>query len=243
MDTAILLEALAGHDALDPASATAAVDDYTRKLQAPTRALRLGRVLRPYFEDLDPDIESAVSAAIDVLGTLTAGLRDVELPYNNLLMTIASAEAYAYHYPHFSQTPERYQAMTRQRLAHSASITSADYIRALREMNELRVRADEAFTSVDLIVTPTTAISPIDISAGDADPPLPANGTPLEFRNTHMYDVLGLPAISIPCGFTRDGMPIGLQIAGPRFQESRVLALAHAYQQVTDWHLRHPPLG
>lgn len=243
MDTAILLEALAGHDALDPASATAAVDDYTRKLQAPTRALRLGRVLRPYFEDLDPDIESALSAAINVLGTLTAGLRDVELPYNNLLMTIASAEAYAYHYPHFSQTPERYQAMTRQRLAHSASITSADYIRALREMNELRVRADEAFTSVDLIVTPTTAISPIDISAGDADPPLPANGTPLEFRNTHMFDVLGLPAISIPCGFTWDGMPIGLQIAGPRFQESRVLALAHAYQQVTDWHLRHPPLG
>ena len=64
----------------------------------------------------------------------------------------------------------------------------------------------------------------------------------MEFRNTHMFDVLGLPAISVPCGFTRDGMPIGLQITGPRFGESRVLALAHAYQQITDWHTRAPRL-
>ena len=107
-------------------------------------------------------------------------------------------------------------------------------------MERLRWEADSAFSSVDLLVTPTTAITPITIEAGHLDPPLPSDGTPVEFRNTHMFDVLGLPAISIPCGFTRDGMPIGLQITGPRFGESRVLALAHAYQQITDWHTRAP---
>jgi aspartyl-tRNA(Asn)/glutamyl-tRNA(Gln) amidotransferase subunit A len=93
-----------------------------------------------------------------------------------------------------------------------------------------------------LLVTPRTAIGPISIESGDLDPPLPSDGTPVEFRNRHVFDVLGLPAISVPCGFDKDGMPIGLQITGPRFGESRVLALAHAYQQITDWHTRFPPL-
>jgi Asp-tRNA(Asn)/Glu-tRNA(Gln) amidotransferase A subunit family amidase len=87
-------------------------------------------------------------------------------------------------------------------------------------MQRLRWDADSAFSSVDLLVTPTTAITPIAIESGHLDPPLPADGIPVEFRNTHMFDVLGLPAISVPCGFTRDGMPIGLQITGPRFSES-----------------------
>jgi aspartyl-tRNA(Asn)/glutamyl-tRNA(Gln) amidotransferase subunit A len=108
-------------------------------------------------------------------------------------------------------------------------------------MERLRWQADSAFADVDLLITPTTVIAPIGIEAGNLDPPLPPDGTPVEFRNTHMFDVLGLPAISVPCGFTRDGMPIGLQIAGPRFAESRVLALAHAYEQITDWHTRTPP--
>jgi aspartyl-tRNA(Asn)/glutamyl-tRNA(Gln) amidotransferase subunit A len=110
-------------------------------------------------------------------------------------------------------------------------------------MERLRSQADNAFSDVDLLVTPTTAIPPISIEAGYTDPPPPPDGVPVEIRNTHMFDVLGLPTISVPCGFARDGMPIGLQIAGPRFSESRVLALAHAYQKITDWHTRAPPVG
>ncbi len=101
--------------------------------------------------------------------------------------------------------------------------------------------ADSAFSNVDLLVTPTTAIAPIDIESGHRDPPLPPSGTPLEIRNTHMFDVLGLPAISVPCGFTRDGMPVGLQIAGPSFGESRVPTLAHAYLEITAWRERTAP--
>ena len=242
-DTGLVLEAIAGHDPREPTSLDRPTEPWAKAAGAATASLRLGVVRRPYFEQLDPDIEAAVNAAIALLARLAAGVRDVELPYNNLLMVIASAEAWAFHRPYFTRTPELYQPMTRARLEQAATISAADYIDARREMERLRLHADEAFAAVDLLVTPTTALAPIAIADGTRDPPLPANGTPIEFRNTHMFDVLGLPAISVPCGFTRDGLPIGLQIAGPRCAESRVLALAHAYQQATDWHTRMPAIA
>jgi aspartyl-tRNA(Asn)/glutamyl-tRNA(Gln) amidotransferase subunit A len=242
-DTALLLETIAGYDRLEPSSVDRPTDHYESEMHARTAPPRIGLVRRPYFEALDPDIEAAVNAAIQVLARITAGVRDVELPYSNVLLTIASAEAYAFHKPYFTRTPELYQDMTRHRLEQAATISAADYVSARREMERLRWQADSAFSSVELLVTPTTAIVPISIELGYVDPPLPPDGTPVEFRNTHMFDVLGLPAISVPCGFTRDGMPIGLQIAGPRFGESRVLAFAHAYQQITDWHTRSPPVA
>jgi len=241
-DAALLLEAIAGFDPLEPSSIDRPTERYANAVGDRSGSLRIGLVRRPYFDHLDPEIEAAVNAAIEELARITAGVREVELPYTNVLLTIASAEAYAFHKPYFTQTPQLYQPMTRRRLEQGASISAADYINARREMERLRARADSAFSNVDLLVTPTTAITPISIESGYLDPPLPSDGTPVEFRNTHMFDVLGLPAISVPCGFTRDGMPIGLQIAGPRFGESRVLTLAHAYQQVTDWHARFPPM-
>ncbi len=242
-DAALLLETIAGYDPLEPSSVDRPAERYASAIGAETATLRIGLVRRPYFEGLDPDIAIALSESIVELASITAGVRDVELPYANVLLTIASAEAYAFHQPHFTQTPQLYQAMTRQRLEHAACISAADYVNARREMERLRRNADDVFSSVDLLVTPTTAIAPVTIEAGYLDPPLPPDGTPIEFRNTHMFDVLGLPAISVPCGFTRDGMPIGLQIVGPRFGESRVLALAHAYEQITDWHTRSPQLA
>ena len=242
-DAALVLEAIAGFDPLEPTSADRPTDRYADAIDASAASLRIGIIRRPYFEDLDPDMEAAVDAAIAVLARLSAGVREVELPYVNILMTIASAEAYAFHQPHFSHTPQLYQPMTRQRLEQARGISAADYINARRQMQRLRWTADSAFSGVDLLVTPTTAIAPISIESGYRDPRLPPDGVPVEIRNTHMFDVLGLPAISVPCGFTREGMPIGLQIAGPAFSESRVLALAHAYQQLTDWHTRWAPVG
>jgi aspartyl-tRNA(Asn)/glutamyl-tRNA(Gln) amidotransferase subunit A len=242
-DAALLLESIAGFDPLEPTSVDRPVERYASALPVRTAPPRIGVVRRPYFDELDPDIESAVNAAIRVLARISADVREVELPYSNVLLTIASAEAYAFHQPWFTRTPELYQPMTRQRLEQAAGICAADYVNARREMERLRWRADAAFAAVDLLVTPTTALAPIRIESGNMDPPLPPDGTPREFRNTHMFDVLGLPAISVPCGFTRDGMPVGLQIAGPRFAEARVLALAHAYEQATEWHTRAPPLA
>ncbi|MEO8309006.1 MAG: amidase [Pseudomonadota bacterium] len=243
LDAALVLDAIAGYDSLESTSANHPAQRFSSAMLMRTAPLRIGIVREPYFTDLDPDMEAAVNTAIQVIAGITASVRDVELTYTNVLMTIASAEAYAYHKPWFTRTPQLYQEMTRLRLERAATIPAADYINARREMEQLRSQADRAFSDIDLLVTPTTAIPPISIEAGYVDPPLPPDGTPVEIRNTHMFDVLGLPAISVPCGFTRDGMPIGLQIAGPRFSESRVLALAHAYQQVTDWHTRAPPLA
>jgi aspartyl-tRNA(Asn)/glutamyl-tRNA(Gln) amidotransferase subunit A len=242
IDAAWLLETIAGYDSRESSSVDRPTERYASAMDGSTASLRIGLVRRPYFEGLDPDSEAAVNAAIQVLAQISASVRDVQLPYTNILMTIASAEAYAFHRPYLAQTPQLYQAMTRQRLEQAAGISAADYVRARREMEQLRWTADSAFSSVDLLVTPTTAIAPISIESGYLDPPLPADGVPVEIRNTHIFDVMGLPAISVPCGFTRDGMPIGLQIAGPRFGESRVLMLAHAYQQITDWHTRPPQL-
>lgn len=243
LDAAVLLEAIAGFDPLESTSIDRPVERYAQEAVAPVTKWRLGVVRRPYFEQVDPDIEAAVNAAIETLARTAAGVHDVELPYSNLLLTVLPAEAYAFHRAHLERVPERYQPMTRQRLQQAAQISAADYVHARRELDHLRWHADEAFVEVDLLLTPTTATAPIDIEEGRLESPLSQQGTPLEFRNTHMFDVLGLPAISVPCGFTRDGLPIGLQIAGPRFAESRVLALAHAYQQITDWHARAPPLG
>jgi aspartyl-tRNA(Asn)/glutamyl-tRNA(Gln) amidotransferase subunit A len=235
-DAALLLETIAGYDALEPTSVEWPVERYSSGMRMNPRSLRLGVVRRPYYEKLDPDIEARVKDAIRVLEGISSKVRVVELPYSNLLMTVASAEAYSFHAPYFTKNPELYQPMTRRRLEQAATISTSAYVAARREMDQLRRQAGSAFSMVDLLLSPTTVISPISIDAGTADPPLPPDGTPV-----HMFDVLGLPAISIPCGFTGDGMPVGLQIAGPRFAESRVLALAHANQQVTDWHTRRPP--
>jgi aspartyl-tRNA(Asn)/glutamyl-tRNA(Gln) amidotransferase subunit A len=239
-DAALLLEAIAGYDPLEPSSVDRPTDRYSSAMHVKTAPLRIGLVRRPYFDQLDADIEAAVNAAIKVVEKITSGVREVELPYSNILLTILPAEAYAFHAPYFTKTPELYQAMTRRRLEQWATISASAYVAARREMDLLRRQADSVFSAVDLLVAPTTVIPAITIEAGSSDPPLPPGGVPLEFRNTQAFNMLGLPAISVPCGITRDGMPIGLQIAGPRFGESRVLALAHAYEQATDWNRRPP---
>ena len=194
-----------------------------------------------FFEQLDPEIEAAVNTALDVIRRLTAGIRDVELPAYQTL-PVVGVEAYAFHLPYLAKIPELYQPSTRQRLEGAANITAAAYAEGRRELDRLRRVVGEVFTNVDLLVTPSAPVLPMTIAEG-AKPEIPSpGGVALPLRNTQPFDIFGIPAISIPCGYSRDGLPIGLQIAGPRFAEGRVLALAHAYQQATDWHLRRPPV-
>jgi aspartyl-tRNA(Asn)/glutamyl-tRNA(Gln) amidotransferase subunit A len=110
-------------------------------------------------------------------------------------------------------------------------------------LDRLRRAVESAFSAADALVTPTAPLAAPTIADGAHQETPPPGGVSPLLRNTQPFDIFGLPAISIPCGFTREGLPIGLQIAGPRFAESRVLALAHAYQQVTNWHTRRPPIS
>lgn len=206
----------------------------------PTAKLRLGVPRTPFFDSLDPEIGKAVDAAIEVLRKLTASLREVQLPPAGKVRVIMGPEAYAYHSQWITDSPEKYQPATRERLIQFASaVTGQDYLQARRQCDLLRREIKNVFTMVDLLVTPTMASPPSAIVPIEQSASLDPGRT----RNTWPFDVSGLPAITVPCGFTSSGLPIGLQIVGAPFTEPTVLAMAHAYEQATDWHRRRPKLN
>ncbi len=238
-DTAVLLQAIAGYDEKDTTSEQITVPDYSPAFRANVSSMRIGAPREFFFADLDPEIEAAMKPALSVLGMLTAGIRDVALPANameTLRDVVRAAEAYAYHREFVTKTPELYQPVTLKRIRAGADVTTPAYIQARRELAQVRRTAGKWFESVDVLVTPTLPIPPAAISDPHADDILPA------VRNTSPFDVNGWPAISIPCGFTNQGLPMGLQIIGPHRGEAVVFQLAHAYEQATDWHNRRPLL-
>ena len=239
-DAALLLQAIASYDPLDTNSIEAAAPDYTKALRQKASTLRLGVPRRVFYEQLDPEIEQAVNEALRVLGRLTVSAREVELPAYKTL-PVVGAEAYAFHAPYLTRAPQLYQSTTRRRLEPGSKISAAAYIEGRRELDRLRRAVNAVFSTVDLLITPTTPILPITLQEAVNNPALPPpGGVAPSLRNTQPFDVYGLPSISIPCGFSRSGLPIGLEISGPRLGEPMVLALAHAYEQATQWHRRQP---
>jgi aspartyl-tRNA(Asn)/glutamyl-tRNA(Gln) amidotransferase subunit A len=232
-DTALMLSVVAGYDEQDPTTADMPVPDYTRALRTPTSKLRLGIPRKPFFDNLNPDVAQAMDAALAALGKLTASMTDVTLPAAGG-GPIMGAEAYTYHQQWITKTPELYQPPVRAALQGGANIRAEVYARALRELEQTRRDIKKSFAAVDLLVLPTMADPPFKIEVG-----LTRN---VSARNTAVFDAFGIPTISIPCGFTSAGLPIGLQIAGAPWAEPTVLALAHAYEQATEWHKRHPKL-
>jgi aspartyl-tRNA(Asn)/glutamyl-tRNA(Gln) amidotransferase subunit A len=238
-DAAALLQAIAGHDPADPGSIEAPPADYVRATEAPVRGLRLGRPSGAWFEGLDPEVAAALDAAVGELGALTAGVTMVELPPVPSL-SILFVEASAYLGGAVRATPDGFSPATRALVEMGGKISSASYAEALRKLALARRATRSVFESVDLLVTPTTPDLPMTIEASRTAQP--QRGPPLSARNTTPFNIYGLPTLSLPCGFSRAGLPIGLQIAAPPLGEARVLALAAAYQRRTDWHRRAPPI-
>jgi aspartyl-tRNA(Asn)/glutamyl-tRNA(Gln) amidotransferase subunit A len=239
-DAALVMTALAGFDPLDPVSIAAERQDYHAAIGRAVRRLRIGIPREPFFVDLDPEIDAAVRAAIEVLVGLTAATRDVSIEAPDTY-ALLDAETYAYHAPLLADPAKRalYQPVTLQRVMGGSSVPAGVYIEQRRRMQIARNTVDELFRDVDVLVAPTNMVLPQTIEAVLADPAREGS----LIRNTLPFNVLGIPAISVPCGFSRGGLPIGLQIIGPRFGENAVLSLAHAYEQATDWHRREPPLA
>lgn len=250
-DAAIMLHAIAGYDQQEITSQQMTVPNYTAALRLKTSSLRLGIPREFFFASLDPEIEAVTNEALAVLGKLTASVKQVTtVPVDNITdRTVIAAEAYAYHAEFAAKTPEQYQPPTFAAIRTGAEIRTRDYIMAHRELARLRQGIRQAFESVDAIVTPTSPIAPPAISAFDAaykDLPFPTDVSDirrLTLRNTSPFDKYGLPTISVPCGFTRTGLPVGLQISGPPSGETVVLQLAHAYEQATEWHKKHPTIS
>lgn len=241
-DAAAVMAAISGFDPLDPVSIEADLPDPVQALNDRVNTLRIGLPRGFYFDALDPDIEGTTRDAVDLLSNLTGGTLDVDLPpapdFSVLL-----AEAYAYHYEYIENPANHalYDPATLERITAAGSFSARDYIDARREQELARRAIAGVFDEVDLIATPTTPVMPTLID--NAEIPEVATGAESTVRNTAPFNLYGIPTISVPCGFSRNGLPVGLQISGPRLGELPVFALAHAYEQATDWHLRRPPFA
>jgi aspartyl-tRNA(Asn)/glutamyl-tRNA(Gln) amidotransferase subunit A len=235
-DAALMLGAIAGYDRFDPTTVDEPTEKYIEELNNSQR-LRIGIARRLFFEDLDPDIETALERAVKVTRELSLDVRHIDLP--DVPTTIQAPEVFAVHHEYFASTPELYGKWMRERLEQATKIDTVDYIDGCQEMHRLRRSINDLFEIVDLIISPTTPVAPITIAEA-LEMPLPGPAGELWLRNTRPFNVYGLPTISVPCGFTQQGLPIGLQIAGPRLAEGRVLAFAHAFEQATEWHTQFP---
>lgn len=236
-DAAIMLQAIAGYDAKDPKSADVPIDNYD--LSSNSTKVRIGVPRKYFFDDLDPEVAAAVEEALRVLRTAGAETWEVELevPTDR---TLQAAESYVYHAEFVARSPELYQAETLRRIRSGEGITGQQITEARQELKKIRAGIGRGFENIDVLVTPTTPIVAPAIADLKEHPDQLRPRELALLRNTRPFNVWGLPAISVPCGFTRAGLPIGLQIAAAPWQEKAVLQVAHNYEQNTDWHTRRP---
>jgi aspartyl-tRNA(Asn)/glutamyl-tRNA(Gln) amidotransferase subunit A len=238
-DCALLMQPLAGHDPLDPASSLAPVDDYTAQLGRDVRGLRIGVVRNYFFEGVDPEIERAFEEAMATLRGLGAEVRDVQIPSlkaTHAFLLILLAEAYAYHERDLREHPELYGEVLRERFLTGALVTAAEYVQAQRIRSEICRETAEVLRDVDVLATPT--------SPKPATPFAQAHDPEFGFPRSNMppFNVTGSPTLALPCGFSASGLPLSLQLAGRPFAEATVLRVGHAYEQATSWHTRRPPV-
>lgn len=236
-DAAIVLQAIAGYDAADLTSLDVPVADYAGGFREDAKQMRVGVPRDYFFDDLDPEVAAALEHALKGIATLVAEMKEVRLEVPND-RTLQTAESYAYHAANVAASPALYQPETVRRIRSGEKVTAPEYIERRRELEAARRGIGAVFAGVDVLVTPTTPLPAPSIADFKANPDA-LRPTELKLlRNTRPFNVWGLPAISVPCGFTESGLPIGLQIAGAHWREDLVLRLAYAYEQATEWHKR-----
>jgi aspartyl-tRNA(Asn)/glutamyl-tRNA(Gln) amidotransferase subunit A len=235
-DTAVLLQVLAGFDPHDPASMDVPVDDYLANLEDGVKGTRMALGVGEYIETSDPEVLAAVDAAAQVFKDLGAPVEKVDLSWiadlaqANTRMT--QADAAAFHRERLAVHPDWFGEDVLQRLQTGAALTSSEYSLARRTQAEGRRRFEMFFTKYDLLLLPSTPIPA---------PPIEGTGAIETARQltryTSPFNLTGLPALSIPCGFTGSGLPVGLQIVSKHWGEAKVLQAAYAFEQATAWHL------
>jgi len=238
-DCALLMQPLAGHDPLDPASSRAPVDDYATALGRDVRGVRVGVVRNYFFEGIDPEVERAFEEAMATLRRLGADVRDVQIPSlkaTHSFLLILLAEAYAYHERDLREHPELYGDVLRERFQAGALVTGAEYVQAQRIRSEICRETAEVLQAVDVLATPTTPRPATSFTqAHDPDFGFPRSNMP-------PFNITGSPTLALPCGFSSSGLPLSLQLAGRPFEEATVLRMGHAYERATTWHTRRPPV-
>ena len=251
-DSAILLQAIAGRDPQDEHSSAEPVPDFQARIGQGIRGLRVGYARGYTFEDVDPDVVSATRTALSVLEGLGAQIEEVRLPYVEQCVAIYTAcslpEAAAAHRDNLREAADRFGAVPLQRLRLGGVIPATDYIHAQRVRKLIRHAFEELFQRFDVIVGParaTRAGLPDAADQNGAVMRLP-DGREIDTwrvapEYSGIYNLIGAPAIVVPAGFSSEGTPLGLQFAGPWFEEAALLGVAHAFEQATGWHRHHPP--
>jgi aspartyl-tRNA(Asn)/glutamyl-tRNA(Gln) amidotransferase subunit A len=264
-DSALLLEAIAGHDPADSTSVDRPVPRYSEALTGDVKGLRLGIPKEYFVAGMQPEVEQAIRTAIRELEKNGAVIEEISLPHTEYAVAVyyivATAEASSnlarydgMRYGHratakdLTETymisrgegfgPEVKRRIMLGTYALSAGYYDAYYLKAQRVRTLIKQDFDEAFKHCDVIVTPTAPTTAFKLAEKIQDP--------LQMYLSDIYTISvnlgGLPALSLPCGFDQDGMPIGMQIIGKHFDEATILRVGHAYEQATEWSKRKPDL-
>ena len=242
-DTAYMMQALAGYDPKDPTTSTAPVPDYSLSLREDIKGLIIG-VPRHFFfaphESVNPEVVATVEKGLKVLEGLGANLQEVTIPSleyvraaNSVIML---SEAFAYHEKNLQTRPHDFGEMVRARFRIGGLFSASDYVQSQRIRKVVNRECGEVLQKVDVLVTPTMTQPAAAFEGYDAT----SNITGRSF--TAPFNLTGLPAISVPCGFTASGLPVGMQIAGKPFDEPGVIRAAYAYQQEARWFEQRPSI-
>ena len=250
-DVALLYGAIAGYDPRDPLSADVPLEDPLVSLEQGVQGLRLGVPRTHFFERADPEVASRVRAALTVLEREGAELVEVPFPPSEALFdtqrTIISSDAAAYHADHVREQPDAIGADVLARLKQADVMSATHLALARHRRDELRREVIALFAECDALVTPATAVAAPEATHGDPSAmTLGAAAREAAARLTAMtspFNLTGLPAISIPCGFTAAGLPVGLQLAAAPWREALVLRAARAYERATSWGERRPAIA
>lgn len=241
-DVARVFSVIAGPDADDPSSVDAPLGNFLPHLGDGIEGVRIGIPRNHYLDGVDGEIAAAVTAAASVLESLGAQLVDVSVPgaeqMHQFATVVIFSDACAVHAERLQSDPSRFDEQVLARMRNGLAFTAVDYANAMRAREQWKLDLSKVFDTVDLILSPTvhTRVPPV------AEDRSLLEATRDATRNTYAGAFGQLPGLSVPCGFTSDGLPVGLQLEARWWNEPLLLRAGHAYQQRTDWHLRRAPL-
>ena len=247
-DSALMLQAIAGYDPLEPSTVPVPVADYTAQLGQAVRGLKMGMPTNHYFELLDPEVERSVHQAIAALEGLGVELREVSLPmmqYVGALRIAGMADSVVTHEPFLAKGRQDYGPDVLYRTLAGQFVLARDYSKAMKVQRLIKEEHARVLQEVDVLVTPTAPVPAPPIGAqtvnlGGTAHRVRGPGSGVISKNTSPSNATGLPAITVPCGFTAAGLPIGLQLIGRPFEEALLFQVAHAYEAVSPARGRHP---
>jgi aspartyl-tRNA(Asn)/glutamyl-tRNA(Gln) amidotransferase subunit A len=250
-DSALVLQAIAGYDPLDPSTVPVPVPDYTESLEKGLQGLKVGIPTDHYFDLVDSEVEAAVRKAIDTLVELGAEVKEVSLPsmkYAGALRILGMADGFVAHEPHIESSREDYGPTVLYRALAGQFVLGRDYSKAMKVQRIIKEDYARVLQDVDFLATPSSPIAAwrIDadtVSLDGSEYPVRGPGAGMTARCTSPSNATGLPAMSVPCGFTQAGLPIGLQLIGRPFEEALLFRAAHGYEAVSPSRGLHPAVA